>query len=68
MAKARNTRVEIGGLSYSNASEALEDNGYTKTYTREGIRFVKNGRTYKYVGMDHYNTEIFSVTIREVEN
>jgi hypothetical protein len=65
MAKNRNTKVEIGGLSYANASDALTDNGYEKTYTREGIRFIKNGRNYKYVGMDHYNTEIFSVTIRE---
>lgn len=62
--------------NYMSGMEALEDFGFKKVgliritknfkeITRDLVE--KNGKLYYYVGMDHFNTTIYSVTLKEVE-
>lgn len=63
--------------SYESGTEALEDKGYKVVGTifmnrnlREVKRILleKNDKEYYYVGMDHYNTTVYSCTIYPVDS
>lgn len=62
--------------SYWTVFEALEDLGYTVADPHllmyENINnfhhlFAKDGKYYGYLGMDHFNTMIYSITLIEVQ-
>lgn len=60
--------------SYFSASEALKDNGFEpvgKGVMRSGKTvdvFKKDGKLYRYMGMEHFNSTIYQIDLKNVTN
>lgn len=60
--------------SYFTAAEALEDNGFKragKGIMRSGKTidvFKKDGKLYRYMGMEHFNSTIYQIDLKNVTN
>ena len=60
--------------SYFSASEALKDNGFKragKGIMRSGKAvdlFEKDGKIYRYMGMEHFNSTIYQIDLKNVTN
>ena len=51
----------------TNTNLILESLGYQELDPTYGQRYYKDGKTYKFVEWNHYNSFVYSITLKEVE-